>query len=384
VDKQIDKPKALAAASLIGAVGGLSFNLLPLINSVWIAERHLTEDQVGVIASYSLAGFSLGILSAPFWIRRVRWRRAIAAGLVAMVAASLLTPFMLRPLDWPVVFVLSGTASALYYAPVVTALGDAQDPDRAYGIMYAAQMALAIVLSVVYANWLIPTWGLFGAMFALAATGLVALAALSPIPDNSAPLSVPAMEERSLARFVLSAVLAGTLIVTLGAVGIWAFLEQLAMDRGVSSELIGFLVTVSLIASLIGSGAAAFLGDRWGKTTPLVISLGMMLVGTFFMGLPQSNWAFTSGLILMSYAWLFGLAYTTALLAVSDISGRFVSLSPASFGLGAAIGPVFYGSVITQQGYVPFLIYSAATVTFGFVLVVIASVTLSRAIVKPA
>ena len=86
----------------------------------------------------------------------------------------------------------------------------------------------------------------------------------------------------------------------------------------------------------------------------------------------------------MSFAWLFGLAYTTALLAVSDISGRFVSLSPASFGLGAAIGPVFYGSVITQQGYVPFLIYSAATVTFGFVLVVIASVTLSRAMDKPA
>lgn len=381
---QIDKPWALAAASLVGAVGGLSFNLLPLINSVWIIERYLTEDQVGAIASYSLAGFSLGILSAPFWIRRVLWRRTIAAGLIVMVASSLLTPFLLNPLDWFAVFILSGAASALFYAPVITALGDAQDPDRAYGVMYAAQMALAIVLSVLYANWLIPTWGLFGAMFALAAMGAIALAALYPIPDISSPLSVPAIEEHSLARLVIPAVLAGTLIVTLGAVGIWAFLEQLAMDRGVSDEVIGFLVTVSLVASLVGSVVAALLGDRWGKTTPLVISLVMMLVGTCLMGLPQSNWAFSIGLVLMSFAWLFGLAYTTALLAVSDVSGRFVSLSPASFGLGAAIGPVVYGSVITQQGYVPFLIYSAVTVGVGFFLVVTASVVLSRAIDKPA
>ena len=101
-------------------------------------------------------------------------------------------------------------------------------------------------------------------MFALAATGVVALAALSPIPDISAPLSVPAIEERSLARFVIPAVLAGTLIVTLGAVGIWAFLEQLAMDRG----------GVQWVDWFLGDGFLNRLIDRFWRRRPAGRSMG--------------------------------------------------------------------------------------------------------------
>ena len=374
---KIDAIVPLGAASFAAGVGALWFNVLPLVNATWMAERNLSEDQVGLLASLIMAGFTIGILTAPFWVRRFAWRPLIILGLATMALAIAWSPHLIAPLNWPLLFILAGMGIALIYAPVVTAVGDASDPDRAYGIMYGSQMALAIILSFLFSVLIIPSGGIHGVMYAFAVVAIIAMMGSYWIPNATEPFVPPAGSGGSPASMIIPLSLFGIVLLFLAGVGLWGFLDPLSHDRGLETGASSFLVPLSLVASLLGSVAATITGSRWGREIPIAVAGALMVGGTMLMGVKASS-AFVLGLCLMSFGWLYGVAYATALLAVADVSGRFVSLTPAATGLGGVMGPALSGAFIINAGYGWFVLACACVMAVGFAAILTASVSVTR------
>ena len=69
---------------------------------------------------------------------------------------------------------------------------------------------------------------------------------------------------------VLVVVVTGPYFLMIGAV--WGCLEGIAREAGLSLEQTGTALSMGLVVSLLGSGAATWLGLRFGRAAPLLVS----------------------------------------------------------------------------------------------------------------
>ena len=81
----------ILSASLASTIGGLPFNVLPVMLGSLADSFKLDAQTTGMIGSVCFAGYLVGTLGAPFWMNRVNWRILTivsAMGTAASFAAS--------------------------------------------------------------------------------------------------------------------------------------------------------------------------------------------------------------------------------------------------------------------------------------------------------
>lgn len=64
----------MLSASLASTIGGLPFNLLPVMLGSLADSFALNPQAVGWMGSVCFAGYLLGTLGAPLWMNRLNWR----------------------------------------------------------------------------------------------------------------------------------------------------------------------------------------------------------------------------------------------------------------------------------------------------------------------
>jgi len=87
-----DPPRALIQidpldrlAYLVGTVTEGMFLLLPSFAGALGDVLHLSATRTGLLASADLTGIALTTATAPWWLRRVSWRRTVLASLLAFL-----------------------------------------------------------------------------------------------------------------------------------------------------------------------------------------------------------------------------------------------------------------------------------------------------------
>ena len=372
---RIDRPVALGCAAILGAVVSMHFDLLPLINQGWSRSAGLDEAELGVLTGYALGGYALATLSSPAWVRRFRWRPVVALGALVTAGLSVVLPFFVSSSGLPLAFGFLGLGVALVRAPIVTMVGDASHPERAYGVLYTTEMALAIVLSLALAGERALTWGVEGILLVIGGVTLLAVPSVLALPDRG-PLAARGTLQPSRGGFLVTLVLLGLSVFTFGVMGPWSFLEHIGIDKGVL-EIGSSVVSLALVTSLCGSLVSSIIDDRWGRVLPIALAGAAVVGGILTMDASQSPTTFLIGVGCTNFGWNFALTFSLSLLARVDITGRYVSLSLAAMGLGAAGGAAYSGDVIVHQGYSAFLLASALISGLGFAIVGLAAV-LSR------
>jgi fucose permease len=83
------------AASLVSAIGGMPFNVLPqIINSVG-SSFQWGPEQLGLFGSSYLGGYFIATLTAPLWIERLQWRRLSWAAVLASCTLLYIIDFII-------------------------------------------------------------------------------------------------------------------------------------------------------------------------------------------------------------------------------------------------------------------------------------------------
>ncbi len=361
--------------SVIYVVGPAAVILMPLIVGGLIDSFNFSEQQAGAVATAEGLGMVCGLLIASTWVRKVTWRRALFAALLAYAALNLLSTTMQGHTPLMLLRLCTGLAGGSVFAIVVAALGDNREPDRAFGIAQAMQGLLMGVMFV-YAPPLMGKLGVFGVFYMMAGLAVLTMLCLTRFPNQG----VITLEHQASTSNHASATpllylgLFGGFVYYLAVFGFWGFIERMGQQAGLDPQTIGNALGVSQIAAIIGALLAAVAAQRFGRTLPILLALiGQLwvlwtLVGQF------SSFSFYAGACIYQGLYVMATSYQLGVIATLDNQGKFIVLMTALQGFGASLGPSIAAALLSSSGYTAINTAAAAAVvvSLGIFLLLVA------------
>jgi predicted MFS family arabinose efflux permease len=341
------------AVSVIGALGLQFFaaGAIPLLLGSVTDQLNLTASQAGLLGTLELSGVAIAATAtAPIVARQSRVLIAMlgcvlaAVGqLTAMLAETLAILSFSR--------VVAGAGMGIAAAAAQAAISASTQPDRLFGIFFAAFTPLGALLLLALPH-LIAAGGYEAGYALLAAISLAAIPFsiwLPPPPIAVENRNVPLGSAPHRAA-AMPALLAVTLIAA-SDLGMWTFIERIGSRAGLAQQDVGEALAVATLAGSASAAIAAWLGTRVGRMIPVVVSIGSMVVVAVLLA--SSTSAATYFRLVMVWSASVFVAYTYALgaLAAADVNGRWSAAAAGARSAGGAIGPFAAGLVVTSDGY---------------------------------
>lgn len=360
----------MLSASLASTIGGLPFNLLPVMLGSMADSFGLDASAAGLMGSVCFAGYLVGTLGAPLWMNRLNWR------VLTVVSTAGTALFFALSAGVSSVPVLYGMWALIgFFASTMTCLGmrilsDLPNKVRAFGVRQGVELSVTALVLFVLPPLVIAHFKYPGAALALA--GVVALLGVSALwvphgppsagaATHGAPVAaatghhaLPAASWRALALFFLFLV---------GNIGLWAFLERIGASLKVSPTEMGIVFALLKLLGGVAAFSVAALGERLlprraALLVLVVIGAGLVLLAsassTGFVGFALGAW-------IWEFAFTCGCVFQTAAIARSDPSGRAVTLVPAAFALSSMAGPGLAGQIVAGGSFGGLLWFALAS-----------------------
>lgn len=372
----IDNKSILIAGCLLSALYALVFNLLP-INIGSAAEAFgLTYPQMGTLGSLTLGGWVIGSLVAFALLNHMSWQQICTIGAVLSGIGFIASAQVSEISHLNVTWFVAGLGAGLPFSIAIQALGELDEPDRVMGMKLASEVFLGAALLYLFPVLLIANWAYDGAAYGIAAMMLIGILAVSRMPRTHRTVASDAEDHAkvsfgdnlpAIAALVTLAIFFG------GQTGIWTLLERIGNTIGLSGSDIGISLAVVKILGFVAGATAAVVGAKYGSRWPHVLGLICIGGGLYMVVGASGFWAYAVG----SWIWEFGFAlsqvYQMAGVAALDRSRHLVVLIPAGLGVGAALGPMAAGSLVTAESFMPVAIMATAcsllaTVVFSIVM----------------
>ena len=390
----MDAATVIVAALVASAVGALFYNVLPLFLGSAQDYRGLDNRAIGFLSAAFFVGYNVMTIGAFFWIRRLRWGVVVAASMpvaaLSLYASTHMESYVLLLL----LTAVAGGAFAAIYAIGTTILGDTTNPARWYGIKIAAEALTGAILLLVLPTTAIARWGFEGAAIGI----IVAMVFLSPFlfwmpakgskaaHEDVLPIDVPEPAGRgnSLQSPCIWAAIVATLIFFSAASALWAFLERIGIHAGHDPAALGVLLSVTLVAALIGSITAAIIGEKFGVTKPFIAGTAGYLLALMLLNQAGDFGLYALGACGATFAIGFLLPLAITEVAKLDVDGRYVVLSVPAIGLGAMIGPAVGGVLTVSGNYTSLILLCAVAAVAAATLIAIGAAATRPGTDKPA
>ncbi len=347
----------LLGVMLLMVGNGLQGSLIGIRGSIEL----FTTTELSVITSAYFAGFLIGSRTAPALIRRVGHVRVFAALGSFVSAVLILYPTFTDPWAWIVLRVIFGFCFSGVYVTAESWLNNASSNEnrgKSLSLYVMAQM-LGIVLSQALLNVADPAgFVLFiipSVLVSLSFAPILLTASKSPVFETTKSMSLRQLYDVSPLGFVGIFLLGAVFSAQFGMASVYgteAGFSVAEISIFVSAIFLGGMILqypfgwlsdrmdrrVLIFAAAIGGGIAGIIGILLGHVFEAV------LVAAFFMG----------GMSNPLYALL--IAYTNDYLSTDDMAAASGGLIFVS-GLGAILGPIITGWVMTKVGPGGFWIY---------------------------
>jgi hypothetical protein len=327
--------------------------VVPVLLPVLARTRGLTEAQAGLFAMAVYGGIGIGAMGCavlPGLVERLNWRRTVALGFVAVIAANLA---MVVPMGFFGLFVLAlaagvgaGLVNAVFY--VISAEGGGA---RAVAAFLAAQIGFGAI-SVGFVSPIVAGHGEAGLFVALAALGGAGLLLCPLLPARSlAPKSSalsPASESNRISGLGWAAAL-GVFIFFVGQGASYGFLGYMGLAWGGTPAAIESAVSGIMFIGMVGPLVVVFVGSRFGYGWPLTLTIagGVLGLALFITIKPTSAFLPIGGLLYFSLNTT--PAYLFEVITDADHSTGAAMMMGASQLGGFAIGPAIAGYLVSPD-----------------------------------
>ena len=343
-------PIFAVAAIVIASIAAMPGNVLPVMAGMLSDFHSFDEVELGfLIASGTLAGL-LTSITAPHWIGRVNLRYAIAVAL--LLAAIGLLGLRYAPGVVLLVFAqaTAGASSIVVASICLTVIAKLPNPTRAYSLKITTDVLFAgAFLALLPATG----FGLAGFVAVLAAVSVFAAPLALKLPTRAVTEYRTDGSPIRLRDAPWSAWLGLITIVVfyVGGIGVWAFLERIAVHAGLDHDTASNAIAAGLFVGVIGSLSAAVFAGRTKRIWPEVTS-GLVLVASLaLLTYIQNVVQFYVAVFIFNCSWNFFIPFVIGLVARRDSTGRMSSLVPGTVMIGGVLGPVITGALIRASGY---------------------------------
>jgi MFS transporter, DHA1 family, inner membrane transport protein len=368
--RPIDRPSSVFTLILVASVTEAIVNVLPSFVGALTDVLSLSAQRTGLLASADLAGIAIATASAPWWLREVSWRSA-ALGSLSLYLALNVACFGATGF-WPLLILrlLAGLAAGAAFAVSLVGVLDTRKADRNTGLMVCMQVVVGA--AGVYALDEVPEAWRLNAVYLYIIAWLVPTLALVwryfPNDPGDRPSEGP-MQWRSIAGRGL-AVMLGTVLYWLMIGAVWGYLEGVAREAGLTLAQIGEALSSGLVVSLIGSFASAWIGVRFGRAMPLIITATFQ-IGCLFLLTRLSHYgspvaAFYVINAVFQIFWSYVIAYFIIVFNDVDPSGRFVAFYGTACHFALAVGPYLGALLIVNGRHTPLMWFGIVAVAICY------------------
>ena len=340
----------MLSASLASTIGGLPFNVLPVMLGSLADSFGLDAQTTGLLGSTCFAGYLVGTLGAPFWMNRLNWRLLTVISALGTAMSFALSSLVVNVQLLFVIWALIG-----FFASTMTCLGmrilsDLPDKVRAFGVRQGVELSVTAAVLFALPPLVIAYFKYPGAALALA--GVVAVLGLSAfwVPNGaSTGADAAAAQQATATGAYLPAAswkaLAVFFVFLVGNIGLWAFLERIGSGLKISPAEMGTVFAVLKLLGGVAAFAVAAVGERVAPGRAAWVVLGAVGVGLLLLGSASGFVGFAMGAWVWEFAFTCGCVFHAAGIARSDPSGRAVMLVPAVFAFSSMAGPGLAGQI---------------------------------------
>jgi len=171
--------------------------------------------------------------------------------------------------------------------------------------------------------------------------------------------------------------LLAVLVYFAGMNSFWAFVERIGDQGTLTKEYISSILSASILVSVIGSLAAAWMSDRYGRIGPIVIGLALTVGAVGLLLLEVSPLSFMVSIFVFNLMYNFVIPFQSGWVANLDLDGRNTALLPAVQGAGLSLGPILVGYVVAGSSYTPVIFLSVGLLLASIVLFILLRFTIS-------
>jgi predicted MFS family arabinose efflux permease len=347
-------PDGLVASVLLAflATAGLFYvNIMSAIVAGVADGLHVSQQQAGWVGSANVYGAALGALGAVFLVKRVPWRPASLAALVALIGIDLASS-LITNLDLLIgVRFVHGLVGGALVGVAFGVVSRTRSPDRVFGMLLAVQFGLG-GLGVMYLPPLAPLYGTQALFYALAAFSFVTLL-MVPFLDNYPVdrITRETVKDARIRWLPLSATLVGVFLFQAGNMALAAYIFGLGRAYGHPTQVISDIVGWATWIGILGCVAVIVLGIRFGRAWLMAVAMLLTLAGTYAFHWSGDAAIFVVANIGTSITWSFVISYLLGMSAEFDRSGRTAAMAGFASKLGLASGPFLGGMLIGADTY---------------------------------
>ena len=338
--------------SVVYPLGPAAIILMPMLVGGVIDDFGFSEQQAGYIAAAEGMGLVVASLIAALWVRKVSWTTMLLVGFLSTALLNIVSANLTEFQPLLIARFMAGMTGGTIFAVTVAALGDNKQPDQAFGIAQVVQGAM-MFLAFACAPYIMSHWTVSGLYYMLAAASVVMMLSLWHYPSSGANREVDntSNTEGSGHIGLIWIGLIASFLFFSNIFGFWTYIERIGQASGLAPETIGWALGLSQFAAIIGAGIAAFAGDRFGRTLPLIVSLIGITATLWLLQGEFGSLTFYIGAGLFQGLFVLANSYQLGVIAKIDVSGHFLVLVTGFQGLGAAIGPAVAASLINNGDY---------------------------------
>jgi predicted MFS family arabinose efflux permease len=342
-----------AAVVWLSMLGALVVNIQPMFLGAISEVYGFDAAQLGFISGAELGGGCIASLLALYWFPRLNLSKLISVALVVSVVGNLVTPMATTYTSLLIVrFCTALFGTGVLYAIILGVIGQMQNPEKLFASAIILQV-VSVAVFMLLTPELISEGSMTGVtllMAALMASGFYAKNYLVIVSHKASDHA--ASKSLGLLLWGLPGLaLLGLVAFDVGISSIWAFVERLGGEAGLSMDDSGLALAAGSGIGVLGAFFAAYLGMRWGRLKPFTASiLGLLIACLMFM--EASTWfSYMLAVGLLNLFWNFALPYLLGSIALFDKTGRLMVLIPAAQSAGFAIGPMVAGLFIVGADY---------------------------------
>jgi len=156
----------------------------------------------------------------------------------------------------------------------------------------------------------------------------------------------------------------------LGGGVMYTYIERIAQDAGQSSELVGFILSISAIFSAIAAFVIIKMGNRFGQIWPMTIGLFLMTLSMIILFYAEYTVMFLIGSCLVGAFWSVMIPFYQQMQGRFDLLGRIVTVGTVLNMLGRAIGPALAALFLGDSAFENVLYLSIAALAVAYLLLV--------------
>jgi DHA1 family inner membrane transport protein len=358
---------ATFAASGVGYLGSAG---APIIVQGLI-DAGLDTQQAGDLGTVELTMLAISSMIVTPLVTRISHRQLAVGGAALAVMGLLVSVMSVNYGPMMIGRVITGIGSGFAISGANAAVAAREDAERIFALIWTmgggitAALTYGLPYVVVDGNYPMG----FGVLLVLCLAGLPFMMWVPPKPDLSPdPLSEPGTDGKSNSPpedhepppsiYGPAAIMAllGMFIYSVGEQALWNFGYYIPVQAGVPEDVVGAILSVTVLMGLAGGAFAVWCGTRMGRVWPIVIGSLISLAGRWvFIASTTAEWVFFGGL-LWGLGFYFVSPYQVGLVAALDRHGRLAVAAGGAMNFGYALGPTIAGRVLESLDASAFLV----------------------------